>query len=44
VDEAAFDLHVQLPHAAGFVAAAKELFTHPVAGGRGAEPSKLKPF
>lgn len=32
VDEAAFDLHAQLPHTVAFVAAAKELLTHPIEG------------
>lgn len=31
-DEAAFELHAQLPHTVGFVAAAKELLTHPIEG------------
>jgi quinol monooxygenase YgiN len=31
-DEAAFDLHAQLPHTLRFVAAAGELLTHPVEG------------
>jgi quinol monooxygenase YgiN len=44
VDEAAFDLHAQLPHTVRFLAAAEELLTHKVqglrsrqiAGGKGA--------
>ncbi len=32
VDEAAFELHAQLPHTVRFVAAAKELLTHPIDG------------
>jgi quinol monooxygenase YgiN len=32
VDEAAFDLHAQLPHTVAFVAAAKELLPHPIEG------------
>jgi quinol monooxygenase YgiN len=32
VDEAAFDLHAQLPHTLRFVGAAKELLTHPIEG------------
>lgn len=32
VDEAAFDLHVELPHTARFLRAAEELLTHPVQG------------
>jgi quinol monooxygenase YgiN len=31
-DEAAFELHAQLPHTVRFVAAAKELLTHPIEG------------
>lgn len=31
-DEAAFDLHAQLPHTVRFLKAAKELLTHPVQG------------
>ncbi len=31
-DEAAFELHAQLPHTVRFVGAAKELLTHPVLG------------
>jgi quinol monooxygenase YgiN len=30
VDEAAFELHAQLPHTVRFLEAAKELLTHPV--------------
>ena len=32
VDEAAFDLHAQLPHTVRFLEAAEELLTHPVQG------------
>jgi len=32
VDEAAFELHAQLPHTLRFLAAAEELLTHPVQG------------
>ena len=32
VDEAAFDLHAELPHTAAFIAAAAKLLTHPVQG------------
>lgn len=32
VDEAAFELHAQLPHTIRFLGAAKELLTHPVQG------------
>ena len=32
IDEAAFELHAQLPHTVRFLAAAKELLTHPVQG------------
>ena len=32
VDEAAFDLHAQLPHTVRFLRAAEELLTHPVQG------------
>ncbi len=32
VDEAAFELHAQLPHTVRFMAAAKELLTHPIEG------------
>ncbi len=35
VDEAAFDLHTQLPHTLKFLDAAKELLRHPVEGLRG---------
>ena len=44
-DEAAFELHAQLPHTVRFLAAAKELLTHPIEGlrsreiGAGAEAS-----
>jgi quinol monooxygenase YgiN len=31
-DEAAFELHTQLPHTVRFLAAAAELLTHPVEG------------
>ena len=31
-DEAAFELHAQLPHTVRFLGAAKELLTHPVQG------------
>ena len=34
VDEAAFDLHAQLPHTIQFLAAAKETLTHAVQGVR----------
>jgi quinol monooxygenase YgiN len=37
VDEAAFDLHAQLPHTVRFLGAAKELLTHPVQGLRSRE-------
>ena len=36
-DEAAFELHAQLPHTVRFLGAAKELLTHPVAGLRSRE-------
>ena len=45
VNEAAFERHVQLPHTVRFLAAAKELLTHPIEGlrsreiGAGAEAS-----
>jgi quinol monooxygenase YgiN len=32
VDEAAFDLHAQLPHTLRFLEAAEKLLTHPVQG------------
>ena len=32
VDEAAFELHAQLPHTVRFLRAAEELLTHPVQG------------
>lgn len=32
VDEAAFELHAQLPHAVHFLEAAEKLLTHPVQG------------
>ena len=32
VDEAAFDLHVQMPHTARFIAAAEQLLGRPVEG------------
>lgn len=37
VDEAAFALHARLPHTVRFLAAAKELLTHPVEGLRAQE-------
>jgi len=37
VDEAAFELHAQLPHTVRFLGAAKELLTHPVQGLRSRE-------
>jgi quinol monooxygenase YgiN len=37
VDEAAFELHAQLPHTVRFVAAAKDLLTHPIEGLRSRE-------
>lgn len=37
VDENAFETHAQLPHTVRFVAAAKELLTHPVEGLRSRE-------
>jgi quinol monooxygenase YgiN len=37
VDEAAFDLHVQLPHTVRFLGAAEDLLTHPVQGLRSRE-------
>jgi quinol monooxygenase YgiN len=37
VDEAAFDLHAQLPHTIRFLRVAKELLTHPVQGLRSHE-------
>ncbi len=37
VDQAAFELHTRLPHTVRFLAAAKELLTHPVEGLRGRE-------
>jgi quinol monooxygenase YgiN len=36
-DEAAFELHARLPHTVRFLAAAKELLTHPVEGLRSRE-------
>ena len=36
-DEAAFELHAQLPHTVRFLGAAKELLTHPVQGLRSRE-------
>jgi len=36
-DEAAFALHARLPHTVRFLAAAKELLTHPVEGLRARE-------
>lgn len=36
-DEAAFELHAQLPHTVQFLAAAKDLLTHPVQGLRSRE-------
>jgi quinol monooxygenase YgiN len=36
-DEAAFELHARLPHTVRFLAAARELLTHPVEGFRGRE-------
>jgi len=36
-DEAAFELHAQLAHTVQFLAAAKELLTHPVEGLRSRE-------
>ena len=36
-DEAAFEMHAQLPHTVRFLAAAKELLTHPVQGLRSRE-------
>jgi quinol monooxygenase YgiN len=48
VDEAAFDLHAELPHTVRFLEAAEELLTHPIlglrtqqiGGGPGAHPSE----
>ena len=37
VDEAAFELHAQLPHTVRFLGVAKELLTHPVQGLRSRE-------
>ena len=37
VDEAAFELHTQLPHTVRFLGAAAELLTHPVQGLRSRE-------
>ena len=37
VDEAAFDLHAQLPHTVRFLGAAEKLLTHPVQGLRSRE-------
>jgi quinol monooxygenase YgiN len=37
VDEAAFELHAQLPHTVRFVGAAEALLTHPVQGLRSRE-------
>jgi quinol monooxygenase YgiN len=37
VDEAAFDLHAQLPHTVRFLRAAGKLLTHPVEGLRSRE-------
>ncbi len=37
VDEAAFELHAQLPHTVRFLGAAEELLTHPVQGLRSRE-------
>jgi quinol monooxygenase YgiN len=39
VDEAAFELHVQLPHTVRFLGAAERLLTHPVQGVRTREIS-----
>lgn len=37
VDEAAFEIHAQLPHTLRFLEAAKKCLTHPVAGLRSVE-------
>ena len=37
MDEAAFELHAQLPHTVRFLGAAKELLTHPEQGLRSRE-------
>jgi len=37
VDEAAFDLHAQLPHTIRFLHAAETLLTHPIQGLRSRE-------
>ena len=37
VDEAAFELHAQLPHTVRFLGAAEKLLTHPVQGLRSRE-------
>ena len=37
VDEAAFDLHAQLPHTIGFLQDAERLLTHPIQGMRSRE-------
>jgi len=37
VDEAAFELHAQLPHTVRFLGAAEELLTHPAQGLRSRE-------
>ncbi len=37
IDEAAFELHAQLPRTVQFLAAAKDLLTHPVQGLRSRE-------
>jgi len=37
VDEAAFELHLQLPHTVRFLGAAEKLLTHPVQGVRSRE-------
>jgi quinol monooxygenase YgiN len=39
VDEAAFELHAQLPHTVRFLAAAEKLLPHPVQGLRTREIS-----
>ena len=49
VDEAAFEIHAQLPHTVRFLAAAENLLTHPVqglrlrqiGGGAGAASAKI---
>jgi quinol monooxygenase YgiN len=43
VDEAAFDLHAELPHTVRFLKAAEKLLTHPVQGLRTHEIGEAAP-